>query len=349
MYRRPLISVAPMMDWTDRHERYLLRLIATKILLYTEMIHVGAVLHGERDRHLAYSPEEHPLAIQLGGADPSQLAQCAAIVEEWGFFEINLNVGCPSDRVQHGQFGACLMAQPARVAECVARMQDTVNIPISVKCRTGLDNDEGIDRLFTLVTHLHQVGCDKLIVHARHAWLNGLSPKQNRQIPPLNYQLVYEIKRLFPMMHVTLNGGIQSHKQIQQVLPKVDGVMVGRAAYQQPFLLQEVDNLYYGRGVHSKSRVEVLDSYLDYVLVQQQQFGVPLSAMVRHLFHFFHGVPGAKAWRRYLSDNLPRGNASVATLREAAKSICIEDGRCPTNSHQEGHSCQLNHSLPSSP
>ncbi len=342
IYRRPLLSVAPMMDWTDRHERYLLRLISSRILLYTEMIHVGALLQGERNRLLGYNPEEQPLAIQLGGSDPYQLAQCATMAEEAGYREINLNVGCPSDRVQQGEFGACLMAQPERVAECVNKMQDATSVPVSVKCRTGLDKDEGIDRLLTLVTRLNQTGCDKLIVHARHAWLKGLSPKQNRQIPPLNYELVYEIKRLFPAIHVTLNGGVQNHKQIQQILPHVDGVMIGRAAYQTPFLLQDIDHLYYGEDAHPKSRMEVLESYLDYVHQQHKEFNVPLSIMARHLFHLFHGVPGAKAWRRYLSENLTQKNASVATIQEAANLVQMEDASHPTHSNKESHPWQLN-------
>ncbi len=294
------LSVAPMMDCTDRHARYLLRLISRHTLLYTEMVTAQALLRGDADYLIGYSPVEHPLALQLGGSDPAQLAQAARIGADFGYDEINLNVGCPSDRVQSGRFGACLMAEPALVGDCVAAMQAAVSVPVTVKCRIGIDRSDRDEDLFDFVETVAAAGCRQFAVHARKAWLDGLSPRENRQIPPLRYDTVYRLKRLRPEIEIVINGGINDMGQALAHLEHVDGVMIGRAAYHAPWLLATADRIIFGAVTPTPVRSAVLESYLDYV-ARQHTLGAPLSALTRPLLGLFQGQPGARAWRRDLS------------------------------------------------
>ncbi len=294
------VSIAPMMGWTDRHARYFLRLISRHALLYTEMVTTGALLHGPRQRLLQFHPAEHPLAIQLGGSEPTDLAECSRIAEQHGFDEINLNVGCPSDRVQSGSFGACLMAQPERVAECVAAMRDAVSIPVTVKCRIGIDEQDSYQVFASFVETVAGSGCDTFIVHARKAWLQGLSPKQNREVPPLRYEYVYRLKQAMPHLRVILNGGIQTHQQIAGHLRHVDGVMLGREAYHNPYVLCGIDQQFFGSSLPQRSRDEVIAELMDYIGAEMQN-GARLHDITRHIHGLYHGVPGARAWRRKLS------------------------------------------------
>jgi len=295
------ISVAPMMDWTDRHDRVFLRLISRRVLLYTEMIPVGAILHGDRDRFLGFDPCEHPVALQLGGAEPGELAESARHAAEYGYDEINLNVGCPSDRVQNARFGACLMAEPARVGACVAAMAAATRIPVTVKCRIGIDQRDSFEELCAFTRIVADSGCRTLIVHARKAWLSGLSPKQNREVPPLCYDRVYRLKETFPALQVIVNGGITSLGQAERHLAHVDGVMIGRAAYQNPYILAEVDGRFLGDRQSPPGREAVVRAFLPYVESQRAR-GVPLKSMTRHILGLFNGLPGARAWRRQLSE-----------------------------------------------
>jgi tRNA-dihydrouridine synthase A len=318
-----LISVAPMLDWTDRHYRFFLRLLTRHTLLYTEMVTTGAVLRGDRERLLGYDPAEHPLALQLGGSEPGELARCAGIAAEFGYDEVNLNVGCPSDRVQSGRFGACLMAEPDLVAECVAAMRAAVNLPVTVKTRIGIDGRDSYEELVDFVARVATGGCEVFVIHARKAWLNGLSPKENRQIPPLRYEIVHRIKRDFPGLTVVLNGGLTDLDQVAEQLRQVDGVMIGRAAYENPYLLAGVDRRFFGSSAPPSSRHQVIRAFLPYVEAQLRQ-GTPLHCMTRHILGLFQGVPGARAWRRHLSERACRHGAGVevleATLREVAES-----------------------------
>jgi tRNA-dihydrouridine synthase A len=318
-----LISVAPMLDWTDRHYRFFLRLLTRHTLLYTEMVTTGAVLRGDRERLLGYDPAEHPLALQLGGSEPGELARCAGIAAEFGYDEVNLNVGCPSDRVQSGRFGACLMAEPDLVAECVAAMRAAVNLPVTVKTRIGIDGRDSYEELVDFVARVAMGGCEVFVIHARKAWLNGLSPKENRQIPPLRYEIVHRIKRDFPGLTVVLNGGLTDLDQVAEQLRQVDGVMIGRAAYENPYLLAGVDRRFFGSSAPPSSRHQVIRAFLPYVEAQLRQ-GTPLHCMTRHILGLFQGVPGARAWRRHLSERACRHGAGVevleATLREVAES-----------------------------
>lgn len=294
------ISIAPMMDWTDRHCRYFHRLLAPNALLYTEMVTTGAILHGDRQRLLGFSSEEHPVALQLGGSDPADLAMAARIGEDFGYDEINLNVGCPSDRVQSGRFGACLMLEPETVAECVAAMQEAVQIPVTVKHRIGVDDqceEEDLDRFVTVVS---AAGCSTFIVHARKAWLSGLSPKENRDVPPLDYQRAWRIKSDFPDLRVIINGGIDSTRAVQEHLEHVDGVMLGRAAYHNPYWLVELEKALHGTPVRTREEfAAAMEPYLHRVVAQ----GGMVKHVTRHILGLFQGVPGAKAWRRHLSEN----------------------------------------------
>ncbi|MFA6037793.1 MAG: tRNA dihydrouridine(20/20a) synthase DusA [Legionellales bacterium] len=285
------LSIAPMMAWTDRHYRYLMRLIAPNIRLYTEMVTTGALLNSDPKRHLAFSPQEHPIALQLGGHDPEHLAQCAKMGEDFGYDEININIGCPSDRVSAGRFGACLMAEPELVAECVASMQQSVNIPITVKTRIGIDKFDDYAFLKTFIETVQQAPCKTFIIHARKAWLKGLSPKQNREVPPLQYDTVYQIKKDYPHLDIIINGGITTKEQAAQHLQHVDGVMIGRSAYENPCYWAENPDLL---------RDEILKQYIDYML-EQHQHGERLWPMARHLLNLFNGQPGARALRRLLS------------------------------------------------
>ena len=314
------IAVAPMLDWTDRHCRYFLRLLSRHTLLYSEMVTTGAMLHGDRERLLAYDPAEHPLALQLGGSDPGELARCARVAADFGYDEVNLNVGCPSDRVQSGRFGACLMAEPDLVADCVAAMRAAVNLPITVKTRIGIDERDSYKALADFVSRVASGGCEVFIVHARKAWLSGLSPKENREIPPLRYDIVYRIKRDFPSLTIILNGGLTALDQIAESLRQVDGAMIGRAAYENPYLLAEVDRRFFGSSAPPPSRHQVIRAFLPYVEDQLQQ-GTPLHCMTRHVLGLFQGIPGARAWRRHLSEHTHRRGAGMEVLEAALGQI----------------------------
>ena len=316
----PPVSVAPMMEWTDRHCRYFLRQISRRCLLYTEMVTTGAVLHGDRARLLAYHPEEHPLAIQLGGSDPADLAECARIAESLGFDEVNLNVGCPSDRVRSGRFGACLMAEPDLVARCVEAMRTAVSVPVTVKSRIAIDEQEEWPTLYGFVGTVASAGCSRFIVHARKAWLTGLSPKENRDVPPLRYDLVYRLKAERPDLAVILNGGVTDLGQADGHLGRVDGVMLGRAAYQNPYLLAEVDRRHYGDRGRPLERHGVVRAMEDYVAAELAA-GTPLAAMTRHMLGLFQGIPGARAWRRHLSEQAHRPGAGLSVLRDALAQV----------------------------
>lgn len=304
------VSVAPMMECTDRHYRYLLRLISRKALLYTEMITTGALIHGQYHRLLQYHPLEHPVAVQLGGSDPIELAESAKLAADYGYDEINLNVGCPSGRVQRGRIGACLMADPERVAECVDAMQTTVSVPVSVKTRIGIDCYDSYGFLASFVEKVAQAGCNKFIIHARKAILSGLSPKENRTVPPLRYDTVLRIKKDYPELEIVLNGGINNLDQAEKHLEWADGVMIGREGYKNPYLFAEVDRLFYGDTRAKLSRVEILKKYLPYIQEQLDR-GVYLSTISRHLFGLFHARPRSKEWRRKLGE-LTRGKQDDA-------------------------------------
>lgn len=317
IYNNKRVSVAPMMDWTDRHDRFFLRLIARRVLLYTEMVTTGAVLHGDRQRLLGFDPAEHPVALQLGGSEPADLAEAAAIGEGFGYDEINLNVGCPSDRVQSGRFGACLMREPELVARCVAAMRARVSIPVTVKCRLGVDEQEPHEALPAMARAVREAGCETLIVHARKAWLEGLSPKENRDVPPLDYPLVYELKRDMPDMTILINGGIATLDEAAAHMAHVDGVMLGRAAYHNPYLLAEADARFYGNTRPAPARHDVIENYIPYV-ERELARGTHLHAMTRHILGLFQGCPGARAFRRHISENAPRPGAGIEVIRDAA-------------------------------
>ncbi len=296
------LCVAPMMDWTDRNCRFFHRQISQRTLLYTEMLTTGAVLHGDRERLLGFDAAEHPVALQLGGSDPAQLAAAARIGEEWGYDEINLNVGCPSDRVQSGRFGACLMAEPELVARLVGAMREAVRIPVTVKSRIAIDELEEWPTLENFVRLVSAAGCSRFIVHARKAWLQGLSPKENRDVPPLRYELVYRLKQEFPHLDISINGGIKTLDATAEHLRHVDGVMIGRAAYENPYLLAEADRRFFGATEAPRDRHAVVEAMLPYIEARMSQ-GAPLSAITRHMLGLFQGLPGARAWRRHLSEN----------------------------------------------
>jgi tRNA-dihydrouridine synthase A len=309
-------SVAPMMEWTDRHCRFFHRLLTRRALLFTEMLTVGAVLHGDRARLLRFDPAEHPLALQLGGAEPRALAACARIAADLGFDEINLNVGCPSDRVQDGRFGACLMAEPALVGDCVAAMKAAVTIPVTVKCRIGIDEQDPEQALAIFAQSVERAGADALIVHARKAWLKGLSPKENRDIPPLDYDRVYRLKRAHPRLTVVLNGGIGGIETALSHLDRVDGVMMGRAAYQEPWRLIAVDPLVFGEPARFASSKEAAVELIPYIERELAQ-GTRLHSITRHLHGLFRAVPGARAFRRALAGAATSPQASAALLTDA--------------------------------
>ncbi|MGB3809621.1 MAG: tRNA dihydrouridine(20/20a) synthase DusA [Parvibaculum sp.] len=310
------ISVAPMMDWTDRHDRFFLRLITSRALLYTEMVTTGAVIHGDREHLLGFDAAEHPIAVQLGGSEPAALAEAARIAEDFGYDEVNLNVGCPSDRVQSGRFGACLMREPELVAECVAAMRKAVSVPVTVKCRIGVDEQDPEIALPAMANAVWNEGCKTLIVHARKAWLEGLSPKENRDVPPLEYDRAYALKVAMPGMEIIVNGGVLTLDQATEHLAHVDGVMIGRAAYQTPYVLADVDRRFYG-GTHPvPSRHEVLERFLPYV-ERELARGTHLHAMSRHILGLFQGLPGARAFRRHISENAPRKDAGAEVIRDA--------------------------------
>ncbi len=305
-----------MMDWTDRHDRYFLRLISRNALLYTEMVTADAILHGDRMRLLRFDTAEQPLALQLGGSEPAKLSQCTKIAEDWGYDEVNLNVGCPSDRVQSGRFGACLMAEPDLVADCISAMQHSTHLPVTVKTRIGIDDQDSYEHLHRFISSVAKAGCKVFIIHARKAWLRGLSPKENREIPPLHYETVYRVKRDFPELTIILNGGVTTLDAIDLHLSHVDGVMLGRAAYQNPYLLSDVDQRYYGAQSAAPSRLEIVEQLLPYV-ARELSSGTALKHITRHILGLFQGQPGARAWRRYLSENAHLPDAGLHTLQVA--------------------------------
>ncbi len=310
------LCIAPMMDRTDRHFRYFMRLISRRVRLYTEMITTGALLHGDRDRFLQFDPAEHPLAVQLGGSDPQQLADCARLCEDRGYDEINLNVGCPSDRVQSGAFGACLMNLPERVAECIAAMNHAVDIPVTIKCRTGVDDRDRYEDLFGFISMTAGAGCTVFIVHARKAWLSGLSPKQNREVPPLQYDMVYQLKRDFPQLTIVINGGFNDMPDIRRQLDFVDGVMIGRAAYADPWLLASADALFGAQDGSVPTRIDILRRLLPYVRREIAQ-GARLQQITRHILGLFQNQPGARRFRRWLSENAYKPAATTEVLERA--------------------------------
>lgn len=308
--------VAPMMDWTDRHYRYLARLLSRHAYLYTEMVTTGAILHGDKDRFLRFNPEETPVALQLGGSDAADLARCARLGEQWGYDEINLNVGCPSDRVSSGRFGACLMAEPETVAQAVAAMKAAVDLPVTVKCRIGIDAHDSYAYLRDFVGRVVQAGIDTLIVHARKAWLSGLSPKENREVPPLDYPRVHRLAAEFPDLSVIINGGFTDLESAMAQLEYVDGVMLGRAAYQQPGLLARVDRLFYGSTEADTDIRACVLHYCDYV-ESQLSHGVRLPTLIKPLLGLFAGQPGARQWRRHLSEQGHQPGAGTEVIHHA--------------------------------
>lgn len=314
------LSVAPMMDWTDMDFRYLCRLISKHSLLYTEMVTTGALIHGDRSRFLNHHSDEYPLALQLGGCDPAELAECAKMAEDAGFQEVNVNIGCPSDRVQNGAFGACLMAEPALVARGVEAMKAATTLPVTVKTRLGIDDQDSYTFLHQFVSAINDAGADALILHARKAWLQGLSPKQNRNVPPLDHARVYQIKRDFPALHVDVNGGIESLEQAREHLDAVDGVMMGRAIYNQPYLLAEADQNIFSDGRQVPSQQEIVEQMLPYI-EQRMRTGRPLKSITRHMLGLFQGLPGARRWRRHLSENAHLPGADINVIREAVKRV----------------------------
>lgn len=333
MNKRPHISIAPMMDWTDRHCRYFHRLMSPHARLYTEMVTTGALLHGDVDRHLRFNKEEHFVALQLGGSDPADLAAAAKMGEEYGYDEINLNCGCPSERVQKGSFGACLMAEPELVASCVEAMTRAVKIPVTVKCRIGIDNCEAAPFLKTFLTRVSDAGCKMFIIHARQAWLKGLSPKENREVPPLDYALVARMKQEFPHLEIVLNGGIKTIDEIASsigstIAPqsadddgnKYDGVMIGREAYQNPSLLLDIERDIF-KNTNTLSKQDCVRAMIPYIEQQMKDFGTPMKSITRHMIGLFNGQRGSRAWRRALSVDTHADNATPEILLRALNQI----------------------------
>ena len=313
------ICIAPMMDWTDRHFRYLARLISPNIFLFTEMITSSALVHGDRKRFLKFDVSEHPIALQLGGSSPSEMAQSAAWGAAAGYDEININVGCPSDRVQSGKFGVCLMKEPKLVAQCIASMRQETELPVTVKCRIGLDDFDSYAFLTDFVQTNVDVGCNTFYIHARKAWLKGLSPKQNRQVPQLNYQRVYDLKKDFPQLKIIINGGIETIEQIEQHLMQVDGVMVGRQAYKHPIFLFEIEqNIFNQQGSTSVTIDDVVIKYANYI-EENIQTGVPFKCMAKHMLNLYQNIPGAKLWRRHLSENMHKPGVGVELIQQASE------------------------------
>jgi tRNA-dihydrouridine synthase A len=312
------LSIAPMLDWTDRHCRFFLRLISRRALLYTEMVTTAAVLHGDQDRLLGFDPREKPLAVQFGGCDPRELDACARIAEQRGYDEVNLNLGCPSDRVQRGRFGACLMAEPELVAECVAAMRAAVAIPVTVKTRIGIDQRDSYEELARFVGAVAAGGCRSFVIHARKAYLQGLSPKENREVPPLRYDVAERLKHDFPELRIILNGGIADLNQAEAHLARFDGVMMGRAAYHTPYVLAEADRRLYGDSHPIPSRHEIVEALLPYAEAELAR-GTKLHAMTRHILGLFHGMPGGRNWRRHLGEQGIKPGAGLGVILEATR------------------------------
>lgn len=336
-------AVAPMLDRTDRHCRALFRRLSPHALLYTEMIATGALLHGAAERHLAFDASEHPLAIQLGGSDPDDLARCARLAEHWGYDEVNLNCGCPSDRVQAGRFGACLMKEPELVADCVAAMAGAVRIPVTVKCRIGVDDREGYAALAQFVSRVSAAGCDRFVVHARKAWLQGLSPRQNRELPPLDYPVVHRLKRDFPQLQIVVNGGLADLAAVEaQFAAGVDGVMLGRAAYANPALLPAIEQRLFGGDLPDWA---ALHAALRAYLARELARGTPLHRMSRHLLGLHLGSPGARAYRHHLSRYATRPGAGIGVWDAALARISLSVSPPPLPpghlGHDESHSLLL--------
>lgn len=312
-----------MMDWTDRHCRYFHRLLSPNARLYTEMVTSPALIHGDRERLLGFDRSEHPLALQLGGSDPVELAAAAQIGEQYGYDEINLNVGCPSDRVQSGRFGACLMREPDLVADCFVAMRDAVSIPVTIKCRLGVDGQDEYADLQHFIETVAAKGCTVFVVHARKAWLKGLSPKENRDVPPLNYERVYQLKREFPGLKIVINGGIDQLADVQMHLQYTDGVMLGRTAYHEPFRLAELEHALYGTSLPTREElVERMRPYVESHLVA----GGKLQHISRHMLGLFQGLPGARSWRRHLSENAHQGDAGMSVIDDALQ-LCLRQAR----------------------
>ncbi|WP_286295467.1 tRNA dihydrouridine(20/20a) synthase DusA [Vibrio apostichopi] len=319
-YASNRLSVAPMLDWTDRHCRYFHRLLSQQTLLYTEMVTTGAILHGKGD-FLEYNEQEHPLALQLGGSNPVDLAACAKLAGERGYDEVNLNVGCPSDRVQNGRFGACLMAEPELVADCVSAMKEVTDIPITVKTRIGIDDQDSYEFLTKFVSTVSEKGgCEQFTIHARKAWLSGLSPKENREIPPLDYDRAYQIKKDFSDLVIAVNGGITTLEQTKEHLQHLDGVMVGREAYHSPFILAEVDQQIFGLDTPIKKRSQVVEEMYPYI-ERELSNGASLGHISRHMLGLFQSMPGARQWRRYISENAHKKGAGIEVVQTALAKI----------------------------
>lgn len=308
--------VAPMLDCTDRHERYLLRLISKHAVLYTEMVTTGALLFGDTAKFLDFDQSEHPVALQLGGSKPDDMSRCAELAQQWGYDEVNINVGCPSDRVQSGSFGACLMQSPDLVAQNVQQMQAAVDIPVTVKCRIGVDEQEPREALWKLVEKSANAGCSVFLVHARKAWLKGLSPKENRNVPPLDYELVYQLKQDFPELDIIINGGIETLAQCQYHLEYVDGVMMGREVYSNPYVLSQVDQLLYNDSALPRSRDSIMHDYIAYIETQLEQ-GCRLNQLSKHAVGLYHGEPRSRLWRRHISENAHLPGSGVEVLHDA--------------------------------
>jgi tRNA-dihydrouridine synthase A len=318
--RRRVFAVAPMMDWTDRHCRFFHRQISRHAQLYTEMVTANAVVFGDREKLLGFDSAEQPVILQLGGSDPARLAEAAKIGADYGYAEINLNVGCPSDRVQEGRFGACLMAEPQLVAECVATMKNVVNIPVTVKCRIGIDDQDEEQGLQTFVEDVAKAGCETFVVHARKAWLKGLSPKENREIPPLNYDRVHRLKKSFPKLTILLNGGLENFDMIQDNIGELDGVMLGRAAYHMPWVMAEVDEKIYGTKNPCATRRDVVMEMLPYI-EQQLAEGLFLHRITRHMLGLYHSQPGGRMWRQIISTESCKPGADVKVILRALEVV----------------------------
>jgi len=314
------LSIAPMMDRTDRHFRYFIRQMTRRTLLYTEMVTIPAILNGDRAKLLGFSPEEHPIALQIGGDDPEQAAECARIAADWGYDEVNLNIGCPSDRVKSGNFGACLMAEPETVANVVEAMQTAVDLPVTVKHRIGIDNRDRYEDMAEFVRIVSNAGCQQFTIHARKAWLQGLSPKENRNVPPLRYQDIYRLKQDFPHLLIKINGGIKTLPEIKEHLSQIDAVMIGRAAYDNPYLFATVDQDIYGEKMTPPTMKEVVTGMLPYIDFWVNN-GVKLNSMTRHLLHLFNGQPGARAWRRYLTEKASHPSAGAEVVEQALEFV----------------------------
>lgn len=314
------VAVAPMLDWTDRHCRYLLRLISRHTRLYTEMVTTGALLQGDRDRHLSFHDSEHPVALQIGGSEPRALAECARIGADYGYDEINLNVGCPSDRVQSGRFGACLMAEPALVGDCISAMQAAVSVPVTVKTRIGIDDMDSYEELHRFVETVSGDGCEVFVIHARKAFLQGLSPKENRTTPPLNYEYAWRLKRDFPQLEIIVNGGITNLDEVAEQLQHADGAMLGRAAYHDPWILADVDSRFFSDQHAVPARGEVVRRMLPYIEMELKGRTL-LKHITRHMLGLFQGQPGARQWRRYLSEQAYRSGAGTDVVLAALDKV----------------------------